>query len=293
MTIPPDIFVTEDSAKPENRINLSIFACCGIDLFRTWLAEQLGLPSTTVFYPPVNQHPVGRPDFVAVNAGAVVGWIEVEVAKNEDQLAGYVAHFADERVFSVCGVGESDLALVEIGRRAAEIEKQTIDLQSNWHLRHLSKLINHELSVGRNSTPAVVLTAQARNREWVSALLSALSDLGTKVQLEKVSGQVPPGVVRFNSRSSGGSGVSVKVRASRTSSGVAILFQRSSQPFVSLNSADHLNKYLPAQKAAVDALIALAARLGCDLEAEERRLEEVIVRDNARAFASVLAQLCQ
>ena len=292
MTIPPDIFVAEDISKPENRINLSIFASCGIDLFRMWLAEQLDLPPTTLFYPPVNQHPVGRPDLVAVNAGSVVGWIEVEVGKNEDQLAGYVAHF-DERVFSIWGIGDSDLALMEIGRRAAELEGQMGDLQSKWYLRHLSKLIDHELIVGRNSTPAVVLTAHARSKEWVSALLSALEDLGTKVQLEKVSGQIPPGVVRFNSRSSGGSGVSVRVRASRTSSGVAILNQRSSRAYVSLSSGDHLNKYLPRKTAAVDAFIALASRLGCDLEAEEGSLEEAIVRDNARDFALVLAQLCQ
>jgi hypothetical protein len=71
--------------------------------------------------------------------------------------------------------------------------------------------------------PESMRTPHARRREWVSALLSALEDLGTKVQLEKVSGQIPPGVVRFNSRSSGGSGVSVRVRASRTSSGVFVL----------------------------------------------------------------------
>src|SRR5215207_9094541 len=78
---PPALFVNEDIAKAENRVNLALFGLMLIPAVRTWVLDQLKLPIDSTLYPPQNVG-VGRPDLVVVSSdNIVVAWMEIELGE--------------------------------------------------------------------------------------------------------------------------------------------------------------------------------------------------------------------
>lgn len=172
-----DIFVREDIAKPENRINLAIFHLQMIEEFHRWFCTKLGLPKEAVIYPTENLAG-DRPDFIIKNGQHTLGYIEVELGgENKTQLLNYRNKYEknSRRVFSITGLKTptSDLGLDELKTFLLTQYDNTNNSQTKMSIDYLFKLIdtytNNVSSYSRNPVSKEVL-----ERPFVNNLLTAL-----------------------------------------------------------------------------------------------------------------------
>lgn len=174
-----DIFVREDIAKPENRVNLALFHFQMEDDFHKWFCGKLSIPISSIIYPTENLYG-DRPDFIVKNAGKIIGYIEVELGdENKSQLSTYRYKYKSDQVkiYSITGKSfqKSDLSLEEISTYlSSKLDKLSND-QKGLSAQYLIKLIetysNNILSYTRNPVSDEVL-----NRPFVNKLLYALED---------------------------------------------------------------------------------------------------------------------
>jgi hypothetical protein len=171
-----DIFVREDIAKPENRVNLAIFHLQMIEEFHNWFCSKLHISNDSVIYPTENLEG-DRPDFIIKEGDHIHGYIEVELGgENKSQLAIYRKKYESDnrKVFSISGkkLQESNLGLDEI--------KSFLLNNSSYHnnqtklsVAYLVKLIDtiDIISYSRNPVSQEVL-----NRPFVNNLLTALNN---------------------------------------------------------------------------------------------------------------------
>ncbi len=113
-----DIFVREDIAKPENRVNLALFHLQMDEGFHKWFCEELQLPVSAIIYPTENLSG-DRPDLIVKDGDKTIGYIEVELGdENKSQLSTYRYKYANDKtkIFSITGKSfhNSDLSLEEI-----------------------------------------------------------------------------------------------------------------------------------------------------------------------------------
>ena len=103
-----DMFVNEDTSKPENRVNLALFSLVQQDWFREWILKKLCLPADAVVYPPTN---VGsrRPDFKVTRDGSELAMIEVELGANLGQAEDYREKFHNQGVKTIWGKRKAEV----------------------------------------------------------------------------------------------------------------------------------------------------------------------------------------
>ena len=99
--MPDDLFVSEDTRKPENRVNLALFSMMQQDWFREWFLERLELPDDAVVYPSKGRG-VLRPDLKVARGESTEAWIEVELGRDQEQFERYCQAF-DEPVMKSLG----------------------------------------------------------------------------------------------------------------------------------------------------------------------------------------------
>ena len=177
-----DIFVREDIAKPENRVNLALFHLQMDDVFHKWFCEKLGLPNSAVIYPTENLSG-DRPDFIVKVANKIIGYVEVELGdENKSQLSSYRYKYenATTKIFSITGksIHSSDLSLEEISLHLSDKSNKSNFLSNKQKVlsaQYLIKLIetysNNNISYSRNPVSEEVL-----NRPFVNKLLDTLAD---------------------------------------------------------------------------------------------------------------------
>ncbi|MDE2837249.1 MAG: hypothetical protein OXL97_07040 [Chloroflexota bacterium] len=170
----PDPFVQEHVGAIENRVNLGMLALLNVTEFRFWFLERLGLPLSSVVYPPQNWKGV-RPDFVVVlPSGDVAGWIEVELGPPDHaQLETYRGRLV-ERVVCIAGTDAGDLTLSEIAVKVRRIQAVLSDQQA-ISARMLLELI--EASANRPEPQSYTTPDDNLRREpLIASLAERLSD---------------------------------------------------------------------------------------------------------------------
>ena len=174
-----DIFVREDIAKPENRVNLAIFHLQMDDNFHKWFCNKLNIPETSTIYPTENLAG-DRPDYIIRNGKKTIGYVEVELGdENKSQLSSYRFKYENDqiKIFSISGKSSqnSDLSLEEISSYFNKQLNLLSNDQKKLSAKYLIKLIetytNNNISYSRNPVSEEVL-----NRPFVNKLLDALKE---------------------------------------------------------------------------------------------------------------------
>jgi hypothetical protein len=255
----PDLFVREDVAKPENRVNLALFSLMLVPTFRRWFLERLRLDPEAYTYPPQNQ-PGGRPDFVVVAPdGSVLAWIEVELGgENSARLSAYRAALSKpiRSVIGVEGYG-GDLSLQEIAATVTDMLDE-LDLQQAMNAGVLVQLIA-ELA----HPPQAAQYIEPGDVTRTDPLIAALDQ---RLPGRLVFGVPPvrPGTVHVGSMSQRGWTIRVYSTIARGHS-VQLMNKPTSAISVRVPARDHLNRYLPLAPQAVDRYSNLMLKLGLDI----------------------------
>lgn len=252
-----DLFVNEDTSKPENRVNLAIFSLMQQDWFREWLLEGLSLPSDAVVYPPANVVS-RRPDLKVVRDGSQLAVIEVELGTNAAQAEDYRQQFGETKTIWGTANSGGDLSLEEI----AEFIAQPRDLspQTTINVQHLAKLIEegllgHSSSGGRN---------HVSEKMWDHPLVFALRvRLGDR--LEATTNRVGIGYLKADTV--GKEGFSLKVNR-RDKGGDVALVSITGGAHLIFPSRTKLNRCLPNHQAEVDPYLSLITTMGCDVDVD-------------------------
>ena len=252
-----DLFVNEDTSKPENRVNLALFSLMQQDWLREWILERLCLPADAVVYPPSNVHG-RRPDLKVVRNGSDVAMIEVELGTNPRQAEDYRSQFDAVKVKTIWGKKKtrSDLSLEEIAEFLEE--PRCLSPQTKINVQHLSKLIEVGLSEHSSSRERGNVSEEMWEHKLVIALRNRLGE-GLEATTKRV------GIGHLKADTVGKEGFSLKVNR-RDRTGEVALFSISGGAHLIFPSRQKLNRCLPNHRAEVDAYMSLVTTMGCDVE---------------------------
>lgn len=188
-----DIFVREDIAKPENRVNLALFHLQMNEAFHHWFCSKLGIPLSSLIY-PIKNLSGDRPDLAIKNNGTLLGYIEVELGdENQPQLSAYRKKYQTEncKVYSITGKSyhRSDLSLEEISEFLSEKINNAAHSQTYLSMLYLRELID-TYSGNTASTARTEVSSEVLNTPFVSRLLDALKNYAPEpVQRKAVPGK--------------------------------------------------------------------------------------------------------
>ena len=258
----PPLFVREDIAKPENRLNLALFALFNVRAFRRWFLSRLDLPVGAVIYPPQNVNRV-RPDFVVVDGEQqVLRWIEVELGPpDEGQLADYRSRL-DEDVVCIAGGGAPDLDLDEVARAVSRIQP-TLDSQRRYSAQAVLDLIRN--AAGATSSASYADPDERLLREPLIAVL-----------LERLPGVLipgrpspPPGSILLTTTTQRGWTLRAYSSLEPTYRSVSVMWNRAiGGGRTQVPAAAQLRKYLPHDEQAVESYVEwLREEFGADVSA--------------------------
>ena len=252
-----DLFVNEDTSKPENRVNLALFSLMQQDWLREWILERLCLPADAVVYPPSNVHG-RRPDLKVVRNGSDMAMIEVELGTNPRQAEDYRSQFDAVKVKTIWGKKKtrSDLSLEEIAEFLEE--PRCLSPQTKINVQHLSKLIEVGLSEHSSSRERGNVSEEMWEHKLVIALRNRLGE-GLEATTKRV------GIGHLKADTVGKEGFSLKVNR-RDRTGEVALFSISGGAHLIFPSRQKLNRCLPNHRAEVDAYMSLVTTMGCDVE---------------------------
>jgi hypothetical protein len=285
----PDLFIREDVAKPENRVNLALFSMMLVPAFRRWFLAKLHLDLEACVYPPRNR-PGGRPDFVVVGRnGSVLAWIEVELGgENTAQLGAYRRNLSEpvKSVIGVPGYG-GDLTLQEIAAAATDLS-DVLDRQQVMNAGVLAQLVAELAHPPR--------AAQYRDPSDAIRQRPLMQQLEQRLPGILVFG-IPPverGTAQVACMSE--TGWTIRVYSTKASGGSVQVMNRPTNSIgVRIPSRNHLERYLPLGQAAVDKYVKLMLRLGIDISRlgprEQLPVDEEALVEHAGALAECLREL--
>lgn len=254
-----DLFLNEDLAHPENRINVALFGLMTQDWLRTWFLEQLELPLDAVVYPPMNESGV-RPDLKAVGTdGSTLAWIEVELGTNPGQVADYQSRLSApiKTVYGRRSHG-GDLSLEQVADHLSA--ERELPPQTKLNIQHLHDQIRQGLS-GFSSSSSVREDVSDEMKE--NPLVSGLKDrLDGKLRF--TTGRIPAGYLKADTNKRQGFSLRVNSRISSSGS-LSLLAISGGRPDVILPSRMKLDRYLPTHGREVADYASLLLELGCDI----------------------------
>ena len=270
MTNTNELFVNEDTSKPENRVNLALFSVMQQDWFREWILKRLCLPADAVVYPPSNVRS-RRPDLKVVCNGSDVAMIEVELGTNPRQAEDYRSQFDTLKVKTIWGKKEtgSDLSLEEIAEFLEEPRR--LSPQTKINVQHLSKLIEVGLSEHSSSRERGNVSEEMWEHRLVIALRNRLGE-GLVATTERV------GIGHLKADTVGKEGFSLKVNR-RDRTGEVALFSISGGAHLIFPSRQKLSRCLPNHRAEVDAYMSWITEMGCDVEVREENARPRLALD--------------
>lgn len=237
-----DIFVREDIAKPENRLNLALFHLQMDEGFHKWFCEKLKIPVSSIIYPTENL--LGdRPDLIVKNADRTIGLIEVELGdENKSQLSSYRNKYGSDeiKILSISGKSfhRSDLSLEEIKDFLSNNLNKLSNKQKVLSAEYLIKLINTYSNNNPTNTRNPV-SDEVLNRLFVSRLLFSLEDFKPEPnQKRAISG-------KYYIDTNGEKGFSFRVYSvESTSRSISLLSITKGRDFITFLSAEKYRKYL-------------------------------------------------
>ncbi len=223
----------EDTSKPENRVNLTLFHLLMNDGVKEYIFRKLELDGDCVVYPAPNlvteEFDIGdRPDFKIEKDGRLVGYIEVELGKDIAQVNKYNQKTADHiRIYSIFGKPSDggDLSLEEIYNYLKENQVTIIrGAQDYWSLKLLLKLIEYYVIEGnsKSNNKRACISVAMRDSILINALYEGI---GSSNILDQESDKPEKGKLFLNTVGEGG--FSVRVFARNSGSGSFSLMWRS------------------------------------------------------------------
>lgn len=239
-----DIFVKEDIAKHENRVNLALFHLQMDEDFHKWFCEKLSIPISSIIYPTENLSG-DRPDFIVKNAERIIGYIEVELGdENKSQLSTYRYKYESDqtKIYSITGksIQKSDLSLEEISsylsRKLDTLSNNQKVLSAQYLIKLIDTYSNNNLTYTRNPVSDEVL-----NRPFVSKLLSALEDYKPEPNQKRAES----GKYYCDTNSEKGFSFRVySVESTLQTKSISLLSITKGRDFITFLSADKYRKYL-------------------------------------------------
>ncbi|MEX0762316.1 MAG: hypothetical protein WD208_12370 [Dehalococcoidia bacterium] len=285
------LFVREDVGRPENRINVALFGCLGIDAFRTEILVRLCLPPTAVVFPPQNVMSGGgsiRPDLCVCDHGEVIAWIEVELGSDTKQLDRFRQDLR-EPVIAIWGTPAPppSMQLTDVAKLAGEISEQLAG-QQTVNLQHLAAAIEEGIGGHTHQTRTHVSEEMAS-----TGFFATFSECVGGV--EPVSGYTLRGRVYGDTVSENGYSIRVNSAYSKASGGTVSVFNRSAgRPYIEFNSRELLLYYLPAKQPAIARLASLARSLGANIDSDSGRTRRVplnLAEEHVREIAEAVRDL--
>ncbi len=239
-----DIFVREDIAKPENRVNLALFHLQMDNTFHFWFCEKLGIPASSIIYPTENLSG-DRPDFIIKNNDEIIGYIEVELGdENTSQLSSYKYKYESDsiKIFSITGKSShaANLSLEEISNylsdNIASLSNQQKKVSSLYLIKLIDTYTNNNITYTRNPVSAEVL-----KRPFVNKLLSALENFKPVPDQKRAE----PGKYYIDTTSEKGFSFRVySVESTLQTKTISLLSITKGRDFITFLSADKYRKYL-------------------------------------------------
>lgn len=287
-----EMHIKEDTAKPENRINLSFFHLMMVDEIRNYVLDKLNISRGSVMFPSPNLTTEEfdlscRPDFAITIANRKIGFIEIEIGgEDSKQLQRYRSE-QPLPVYSIIGkrsYGPCDLSLEELYHYLKSIHTHFIDSQVAKSIHLLCSLIEYYVIQGKVSgQKPIALSDKMKDSQLIRIFYEYF---GKDRILENTS--VQRNKVMFNTR--GVNGFSLRVFSPvANSNGLSLMNRSGGHPKIYFPSYFRLDKFLPDKNKEVENYSALIADLGAveiyrKKENEKCNLSLDIVENNAERF---------
>ncbi|MBI5403381.1 MAG: hypothetical protein HY959_08250 [Ignavibacteriae bacterium] len=262
-----NIHIHEDTSKPENRVNLTLFHLLMIDEVNGFIKKRLGIPSESLLYPSPNLSVeefdvCGRPDFVINLNNQTIGYIEVELGREDIEQITRYRKIETAKVFSVVGkkdYNEGNLALDEIYNHLQMIKEKYENTQKYYSIRLFEKLIEYYIIQNnfKINSKSVNLSDKMRNSFIVDYFYKYF---GEERILENEKAE--SGKVMFNTRGENGFSLRIYSRESKVDKSLSLMNRSGGRHEINFPSKIKLYKYLPYDKAGVDSYVNFIASLG-------------------------------
>lgn len=263
--MPKDMHFKEDTSKPENRVNLTLFHLMMVEEIRNFVLDKLNISKESVIYPCPNLTTEefdisSRPDFVIKNGDQLRGYIEVELGTEDaEQLHRYRTQ-QSLPVYSIIGkrlYGPCDLSLEELYHYLKEIKQSFDGTQLFQSIRLLISLIEYYVIQGNFSTAKPIALSDAmRKSRLVDHFYTYFG--GDRI-LENA--RVQRNKVMFNTR--GENGFSLRVYSTETDSGgLSLMYRTGGRQTIYFPAHKKLLRYLPDSTDAIQSYSNLIAELG-------------------------------
>ena len=263
------IHFKEDTSKPENRVNISLFHLLMNREVKNFIFSKLNLDNDCVIYPAPNLETeefdtTDRPDFKIEKNGILVGYIEVELGKDIAQVKKYDQKTGKNiKVYSIFGK-QSDggnLSLTEIfffvKEKQIEISKSN---QQYWSMELLLKLIKFYVIDGnfKSGNKRTSISTAMRESTIIEALYDEIDD---QYILDKEYDKPEKGKLLLNTVSE--SGFSVRVFSRKSSNNSFSLMNRTGgTERIYFPAYEKMNIYITNKKF-IEQYTNLLINLGC------------------------------
>ena len=297
-----DIYIKEDTGKPENRVNLSLFHVLMNNDFRNFIISRLHLEDDSVIYPAPNLITgefitTDRPDFKIEKNGILRGYIEVELGKDFGQVLKYDQNTpGDVRIYSIFGKQSDggDLSLEEIYSFLKNKQYGlSIKKQDYWSFELLLSLIKYYVIEGnfKSNNRRTSISESMRNSYLINAIYEGIE---SRYILDKESDKPEKGKILINTVGINGFSLRVYSRKS-TSKSFSLMYRTGGRNTIYFPSYKKMKEYLN-DNVFTEQYIKLIESLGCSdiriINNDERAsLEIKRVEDNIGKFINCIKLL--
>lgn len=238
----------EDTSKPENRVNITLFHLLMIQEIETFIKSKLGLPVGALIYPSSNLiiediTSPDRPDYVVVCGKKEIGYIEVELGIEDKEQLDRFRTKQNLPVYSIVGkknYNEGDLTLEEIHQYIQGIKSPFVNSQKGKSIELFERLVEHYIIDGKfNENKRAPISDAIRK----SAIIQGLFDyFGSDKIIE--NSKPMRGKLLLDTISDSGFSIRVYSDKARRSS-LALMSRSKGADILQFPSGEKLNKYLP------------------------------------------------
>jgi len=277
--------IHEDTSKPENRVNLTLFHLLMNNEIKNMITEKLGLKSDCVIYPASGLITEDfilsyRPDFEIQLGKEIIGYIEVELGKDSAQVKKYEeSKRKDIKIYSIYGKKEygGDLSLEEI-YNFINSKKQELaqNAQEELSMDLLLELIKHYVICGNFNinNKRTLVSDEAKKTKIIQAFYDSIEDK----KIIDDNSSFSEGHILIDSTSDSGDGYSIRVYSSESNKKhLSIMARSSGRNQIEFPSYKKMVKYLPYNKQFVEDYTNLLKSLGANSIREKSEKEKVII----------------
>lgn len=292
----------EDTTKPENRINITLFHLFMIDEVFNFIKEKLRLKDNIFIYPcpKLEVEEFGyndRPDFQIIDENDIIGYIEVELGKeNKEQLQRYRTK-QGKPVYSIVGkasYNEGNIALDEILQLLNKLKNTYMKTQKAWSIKLFEHLIDYYIVQGNynNDNKRNGLSDKIKNSKLI---VDIYKSFGQENILENA--QIQRGKIMFDTVSEYGFSLRVYSHVvSKKARGFSLMSRTAGQDYVDFPSYAKLEKYLPHCEELIERYVNLIYELGGSeirIVSERKKIPIELnkVEENVEKFCNIIKSI--